>query len=63
MDGRRIEPPVSSPMPRRPRSAAIEVPVPELEPPGSRLRSYGLRVTPDMDDVECQDVAQSVMSC
>lgn len=60
-DGRRIEPPVSSPMPRRPRSAATAAPVPELEPPGSRFRSYGLRVTPEIDDVECHDVAQSIL--
>ena len=38
-DGRRIEPPVSSPMPMAARLAAIAQPVPPLEPPGSRSRS------------------------
>jgi hypothetical protein len=44
--GRRIEPPVSSPMPTVARLTAMAAAVPALEPPGSRVRSYGFRVSP-----------------
>ena len=39
LEGRRIDPPVSSPMPTRPRFAATALAVPLLEPPQSRSRS------------------------
>ena len=45
-EGMRIEPPVSPPMPNMARFAPIAAPVPELEPPGVRLGSYGLRTGP-----------------
>ena len=44
-DGTRIEPPQSVPRPIAARLAATAAPVPELEPPASRLVSYGLRVS------------------
>ncbi len=48
--GTLMEPPVSAPMPTSPRLAARAAAVPLLEPPGSRSRSYGLRVTPETDE-------------
>ena len=42
-DGMRTLPPVSVPRPPRIRPAATPVPVPELDPPGHRSRSHGLR--------------------
>ena len=44
-DGTRIEPPQSVPRPTAARLAATAAPVPETDPPGSRLVSYGLRVS------------------
>jgi hypothetical protein len=37
----------------------MAAPVPLLEPPGSRVRSYGLLVMPETDEQENQDVAKS----
>ena len=39
------------------RSAAIELPVPDEEPPTSRDGSYGFLVVPVREEVENQDVA------
>jgi hypothetical protein len=39
--GIRVEPPVSDPKPAGVRRAAIAAPVPPLDPPGTRLMSYG----------------------
>ena len=47
--GLRIEPHVSLPMPAAAKFAAIAAPVPPLDPPGLRSRSYGLRVCPNRD--------------
>jgi len=58
--GRRMEPPVSSPTPISPRLAEMATPVPLLEPPTSRARSYGLCVRWETEEVENQPVAQSV---
>src|SRR6478609_3850710 len=58
-DGTRIEPPQSVPSPAAARLAATAAPVPALEPPGSRSRSWGLRVSPVFDEYENHDVAQS----
>ena len=41
--GERIDCPVSLPVPSTAMFAAIATPVPPLEPPGVRVRSYGLR--------------------
>jgi hypothetical protein len=60
-EGRRIEPPVSSPRPRIAKFAEIDVPVPLLDPPGSRERSKGFLVMPDSEDVENHPVAQSII--
>ena len=46
-------------MPSTARLEDIAAPVPELEPPGSRERQYGLRVSVDKEDVENHDNAQS----
>ena len=39
--GERIDWPVSLPVPRRAKLAATAAPVPPLDPPGVRVRSYG----------------------
>src|SRR3954462_15545128 len=57
--GTRMDPPQSVPSPTVARFAATAAPVPELEPPGSRFGSYGLRVSVVSDEYENQDVAQS----
>lgn len=57
--GIRIDPPVSSPMPTVAKFAATPATVPALEPPGSRARSYGFRVTPLLEENENQEVAKS----
>src|SRR5262245_38965306 len=44
--GDRIDWPVSEPVPSTPKLAAIAAPVPPLEPPGVRDKSYGFRVWP-----------------
>src|SRR5687767_15743168 len=42
--GVRIDPHVSLPMPAAAKLAPIAAPVPPLDPPGLRYKSYGLRV-------------------
>src|SRR5258706_5931810 len=42
----RIDGPVSLPIPSTAKLAAIAAPVPPLEPPGVRVRSYGFRTWP-----------------
>ncbi len=44
----RTEPPPSVPMPIGPSPAATAAAAPPLEPPGVRVRSHGLRVTPNI---------------
>ena len=44
--GDRIDCPVSLPVPSTAKLAAIAAPVPPLEPPGVRVRSYGFSVCP-----------------
>jgi hypothetical protein len=41
--------------------AEIDVPVPLLDPPGSRERSKGFLVRPESDEVENHPVAQSII--
>src|SRR5580704_7067721 len=57
--GNRIEPPVSSPIPTKPRLAATAAAVPLLEPPHSRSVSYGFFVSPLRDEKPNHDVAKS----
>jgi hypothetical protein len=57
--GKRIEPPVSSPMPTVARFAATAAAVPALDPPGSRSVSYGFSVLPLADECPNHDVAKS----
>lgn len=61
LDGSRMEPPVSPPMPTTARPAAMAAAVPLDEPPGSRVRSCGLAVVVESEEVENQEVAQSGM--
>ncbi len=49
--GMRIEPHVSLPHPTAAKLAAIAAPVPPLEPPGLRVRSYGFRVWPPIEEI------------
>ena len=49
--GMRIDPQVSLPMPAAAKLAPIAAPVPPLDPPGTRYRSYGLRVWPVSDEI------------
>ncbi len=44
--GLRMDPQVSVPIPAAAKLAATAAPVPPLDPPGLRRRSYGLRVCP-----------------
>src|SRR6059036_2280400 len=44
--GCRIEPPVSVPIAQGARPAATAAALPPLDPPGTRLRSHGLRTGP-----------------
>ena len=46
IDGIRMDPQVSLPMPAAEKLAAMAAPVPPLEPPGFRDVSYGFRVCP-----------------
>jgi hypothetical protein len=57
--GIRMEPPVSSPIPRSPRFAATPAAVPALDPPDSRAGSYGFFVWPVTDEEENQPAAKS----
>jgi hypothetical protein len=45
-EGERIDCPVSLPVPSTAKLAAIEAPVPPLDPPAVRVRSYGFLVCP-----------------
>src|SRR5690606_3231246 len=45
-DGKRIEFPVSLPIPTTAKFAAIAAAVPPLDPPGLRSKSYGFKVCP-----------------
>src|SRR3954454_17574269 len=45
-EGQTTEPSVSDPTPAAARFAAIDAPVPELEPQALRSSAYGLRVRP-----------------
>src|SRR5215469_7222687 len=47
--GSRIDPPVSLPSATAASNAATAAAEPPLEPPGTRVRSYGLRVTPSAE--------------
>src|SRR5580700_2874183 len=47
--GSRMDPPVSLPKPMAASRAATAAADPPLEPPGTRERSYGLRVTPSAE--------------
>ncbi len=49
VDGPRIEPPVSVPMPNGANTAAMPAPVPPDEPAGVRVRSCGLSVWPPIE--------------
>ncbi len=48
-EGPRIELPVSVPSPTTPRFADIAAAVPPLDPAGTLVRSYGLRVIPAIE--------------
>jgi hypothetical protein len=51
---------VSVPIPTKAKFAAILAPVPPEDPPGVRVRSYGLRTWPPMDDLEIPWKANSL---
>ena len=55
----RIDPQVSLPMPAAAKLAPIAAPVPPLDPPGTRYRSYGLRVWPVSDEIVVIPAASS----
>src|SRR6478672_11983048 len=57
--GSRIEPPQSVPTPIVARLAAIDAPVPALEPPGSWSSAYGFLVSPLTDEYENHELAKS----
>src|ERR1700729_2334647 len=57
--GDRIDWPVSLPVPSTAKFAAIDAPVPPLEPPGVRLRSYGLRTWPPRLEIDMPPRANS----
>ena len=59
--GDRIDWPVSLPVPSTARLAAIAAPVPPLEPPGVRVRSYGLRTCPPRLLIDIPPRANSCM--
>src|SRR6516225_7389666 len=59
--GERIELTVSLPVPATARLAATAAPVPPLEPPGVRVRSYGLSVWPPSELTVVPDSANSCM--
>src|SRR5262244_4374293 len=52
-DGDRIDWPVSDPVPITPKLAAMAAPVPPLDPPGVRVKSYGFRVCPPSELGDC----------
>ena len=47
----RIDPQVSLPMPAVAKLAPMAAPVPPLDPPGTRIKSYGLRVWLVIDEM------------
>jgi hypothetical protein len=57
----RIDPHVSLPMPAAAKLAAMAAPVPPLDPPGFRDRSYGLRVWPPNELMVVMPAASSCM--
>ena len=59
--GIRIDPHVSLPMPAAAKLAPIAAPVPPLDPPGTRIRSYGLRVWFVSDEIVVMPAASSCM--
>ena len=59
--GIRIDPHVSLPIPAAAKFAAIAAPVPPLDPPGARDRSYGLRVCPATELTLVSPYASSCM--
>ncbi len=58
--GDRIDWPVSLPVPRMPKLAAMAAAVPPLDPPGVRSTSYGLRVWPPKELMVVPPMASSV---
>ncbi len=58
-EGMRIEPQVSLPHPTAAKLAAMAAPVPPLEPPGFRTRSYGFSVWPPSDAIVLIPAASS----
>src|SRR5262245_24835381 len=58
-DGMRMDPQVSLPMPIAAKLAAIAAPVPPLEPPGFRRRSYGFFVCPPSELIVVMPEASS----
>src|SRR5208283_4544209 len=59
--GSRIEPPVSLPIPIAASQAATDAAEPPLEPPGTRVRSYGFFVTPSAEFSHELPIANSSM--
>src|SRR5579862_9893501 len=59
--GSRIDPPVSLPNATAASSAATAAAEPPLDPPGTRSRSYGLRVTPSAEFSHELPIANSSM--
>ena len=59
--GWRIEPPVSVPMPSGASNAATAAAEPPDEPPGTRLRSHGLRLGPNAEFSVEEPIANSSM--
>src|SRR5512147_1616223 len=57
--GCRTDPPVSVPNAPRHRSAATAAALPPLDPPGTRLVSHGLRVTPYAEFSVLEPIANS----
>ncbi len=55
----RIDPQVSLPMPAVAKLAPMAAPVPPLEPPGTRIKSYGLRVWLVIDEIVVIPAASS----
>ena len=59
--GWRIEPPVSVPMPSGTSNPATAAAEPPDEPPGTRLRSHGLRLGPNAEFSVDDPIANSSM--
>jgi hypothetical protein len=55
----RIDPQVSLPMPAAAKLAPTAAPVPPLDPPGTRYRSYGLRDCAVSDEIVVMPAASS----